>query len=711
MPGIPPAREGGAWRPGPPLPVVVCLAAFLAADSLSAQAPAPKLPELTKVQQIRALEPSEAGRGYPIRVRGVITFHDPGTYLTFVQDDSGGIYVAADRGELRTPDLQAGQLVEVEGVSGVGSFAPIINGPGTQNAVVRVLGGASLPQPAPLPSDPVLQAAQECQWTEALGTVRASSDWRGVPVLEMRAAEGRVKVLIPGLLSKTNLPAHLVGARIKADGVLTTETDAKGELSGIRLLVPSLEWIEFQEVPPADLFSLPVRTVKSLLRFFPQQKGTLVHIQGVVTYPPSGTGFFIADHEGGLHVRSTQTDPLEVGRHVEVVGFPSVEGGFALLEDAIYRTYDLGVAPEPLRLSAEQIISGGHHAELVSIVAVLLEHSLGPDEQVLTMLAGGVPVHARLAAPLARKARASLRAGSQFRVIGICQLPSLRVGQDAAAAGFEMHLRGPQDLVLLSSAPRWKLEHLLGILAASLALSLLAFGWAILLRRQVNRQTVTIRRHLEERAVAEERARIARDLHDTFGQEMVGILMQLDAAVARLPHAPEGALRHLDVARAMIRHGQAQARRSVWNLRASELEDRDLPTALKGLVSPLAAEAAQPRLELEVQGTPRRLDALIEDHLLHISQEALTNAMKHAQAQRVRIELSFAPDEVRLQVNDNGGGFDATNSMAATSRHWGLLGMRERAEKINGRITIKSAPGAGTEIDVSVPLHGPRIYE
>ena len=249
------------------------------------------------------------------------------------------------------------------------------------------------------------------------------------------------------------------------------------------------------------------------------------------------------------------------------------------------------------------------------------------------------------------------------------------------------------------------------MLAGSLALSLLAVAWAILLRCQVSRQTITIRRHLEERAVAEERARIARDLHDTFGQEMVGILMQLDAAVARLPHAPEGALRHLDVARAMIRHGQAEARRSVWNLRASELEDRDLPTALKGLVTPLAAADAKPRIELVVQGTPRRLAGLIEDHLLHISQEALTNAMKYAQAQSVKIQLSFAPAEIHLRVKDNGGGFDATNAMVATSRHWGLLGMRERAEKINGSITIDSAPGAGTQIDVTVPLDGAPKYE
>jgi signal transduction histidine kinase len=672
----------------------------------------PKLPELTKVQQVRGLEPSEAGRGYPVRVRGVITFHNPGTYLTFVQDDSGGIYVAAERNEFRTPGLQAGQLVEVEGVSGVGNFAPIIDGRGRQNAVVRVLGGAPFPKPAPLPSDPVLQVAQECQWTEALGTVRASSVWQGIPVLEMRAAEKRVKVLIPGLLSRTNLPAHLIGARIKADGVLTTETNAKGEPSGILLLAPSPEWVEFAEAPPADLFSLPVRSVKNLLRFSPQQKGTLVHVKGVVTYPPSGKGFFIGDSEGGILVRSGQTDPLEAGHQVDVVGFPSVEGGFAILEDAIFRTQALGPAPEPLRLSAEEIISGGHHAELVSVEATLLDHVFGRDDHVLTMQAGRVAILARLAAPQARKAWVNLRVGSQFRATGICQLPSPRLGQDAGAeAGFDLHLRGPQDLVLLSSPPRWKLAHLLWMLAASLALGLLALAWAILLRRQVSRQTITIRRHLEERAVAGERARIARDLHDTFGQEMVGILMQLDAAVARLPHAPEGALRHLDVARAMIRHGQAEARRSVWNLRASELEDRDLPTALKGLISPLGAAGAKPRIELKVQGTPRRLAGLIEDQLLHISQEALTNAMKYAQAERVSIELSFAPEEVRLRVKDNGGGFDATNSMAATSRNWGLLGMRERAEKINGRITIESAPGAGTEVDVTVPLNGARKHE
>jgi signal transduction histidine kinase len=687
------------------------MAGFFATGFLLAQAPTTELPELTKVRQIRALEPREAGRGYPVCVRGVVTFHEPWSYLTFLQDDTGGIYVAADRYEFRTPGLQAGQLVEVEGVSDMGTFAPIIDGPGGQNAVVRVLGSAPFPKPVPLPSDPVLQAAQEGQWTEVLGTVRTTSVWQGIPVLEIRVAEKRVKLMIPGLLSRTNLPAHLTGARIKAEGVLASEINSKGDLSGIRLLTPSPDWVEFAEAPPTDLFSLPVRSVKSLLRFSPQQKGTLVRVKGVVTFPSPGKGFFISDDEGGILVRSRQTDHLDVGQRVDVVGFPSVEGGFAILEDSIFRAGDVGPAPEPLRLAAEEIVSGGHHAELVSVEATLLDHSLGPREQVLTMQAGGAPIHARLAAPLARKAWATLRPGSLFKVIGICQLPSPPLGQDVAAVGFDLQLRDAEDLVLLSSPPRWKFAHLLWMLAGSLALSLMASAWAILLRRQVNRQTVTIRRHLEERAVAEERSRIARDLHDTFGQEMVGILMQLDAAVARLPHAPEGALRHLEAARGMIRHGQAEARRSVWNLRASELEDRDLPTALRGLVSPLSAEGAKPRIELEVLGTPRRLAGLIEDHLLHISQEALTNAMKYAQAERVRIELSFAPAEVRLRVQDDGGGFDATDAMAAASRHWGLLGMRERAEKVNGKITIASAPRTGTEINVTVPLNGARQYE
>jgi len=153
----------------------------------------------------------------------------------------------------------------------------------------------------------------------------------------------------------------------------------------------------------------------------------------------------------------------------------------------------------------------------------------------------------------------------------------------------------------------------------------------------------------------------------------------------------------------MIRHSHEEARRSVWNLRTCALEQGDLAMALtemKGQVK----NGSPVQIGLEISGTPCQLPSRIEGHLLRIGQEATTNAVKHAQGTIIRLELRYEPQSVQLSIQDDGLGFDAENAISSEAGHFGLLGMRERAEKIGGTITVLSTPGSGTRIHVTVPL-------
>lgn len=200
--------------------------------------------------------------------------------------------------------------------------------------------------------------------------------------------------------------------------------------------------------------------------------------------------------------------------------------------------------------------------------------------------------------------------------------------------------------------------------------------------------------------VVTERARISREIHDTLAQGLAGISVQLEAGVEILFDSPELARAHFDRARILVRSSLAEARRSVWNLRPEALETADLPHALSKSARELAADS-QAKIHFDIRGVPRRLSPEVEANLLRIGQEALANATKHANAHLICVELQFEQRVVRLRVRDDGCGFIADDS-AVDPLHFGLLGMRERAEKIGGSLVVSSRPGLGTEIALAV---------
>lgn len=205
-------------------------------------------------------------------------------------------------------------------------------------------------------------------------------------------------------------------------------------------------------------------------------------------------------------------------------------------------------------------------------------------------------------------------------------------------------------------------------------------------------------------AVLAERTRIAREIHDNLAQEMSGISVQLEVVARTMPPGADTAVTHLDRARQQVRHGIAEARRYVWDLRARALESDDLPKALAQTARRLTHETAV-QAQVEVNGAFRPLPRLVEDNLLRIGQEAVNNAVIHAQAQRIFVNLVFDARRVQLSIRDDGRGFDGQSSKNGEHGHFGLIGMRERAEQIGGTLTIHSTEGSGTEIVADVPIN------
>jgi ligand-binding sensor domain-containing protein/two-component sensor histidine kinase len=202
--------------------------------------------------------------------------------------------------------------------------------------------------------------------------------------------------------------------------------------------------------------------------------------------------------------------------------------------------------------------------------------------------------------------------------------------------------------------------------------------------------------------VLAERNRMAREIHDTLAQGFVGIGLQLKAIERALDRDPKLAKQHLELAASMVKHSIAEARRTVWNLRSHSLETGDLVTVLVDTARQMTEETGV-KAEVRVEGNRRPLPGEVENNILRLCQEALANAIKHAQAKDVIIELGFDADCVRLSIQDDGRGFDATAPLSARDGHFGLTGMRERVEQMKGRFNIDSRPDQGTRIEAVIP--------
>jgi two-component system NarL family sensor kinase len=205
-----------------------------------------------------------------------------------------------------------------------------------------------------------------------------------------------------------------------------------------------------------------------------------------------------------------------------------------------------------------------------------------------------------------------------------------------------------------------------------------------------------------ELGALEERNRLAREIHDTLAQGLSAITMQLETADVHLEGQPaEGARRAVQEALKLARENLVEARRSVLDLRAATLGGRSLPEALADL---LAEYESRWRLQtkLEVFGASRPLPAGIEAGLYRMAQEALANVVRHARARSASVTLTLAPNQVSLVVEDDGMGFDVGRPAAGG---YGLIGLNERAHLLGGRLAVKSGPGAGTRLEVVVPLN------
>jgi signal transduction histidine kinase len=420
------------------------------------------------------------------------------------------------------------------------------------------------------------------------------------------------------------------------------------------------------------------------LRLLAPDKPVKVTVHGIVTL--TSPVLFIQDPGGGLAiVRSDESLPLEIGDEVEATGDLASGDFSSVLKNASVRVLWSHSPVPAVSVTASQATSGKYDAMFIEIEGMLVQKERGPDQSVIMTLANGSQ---NFRAIVSGKGRASLpwtlEEKSRLRLQGICVVdPAYTRNQTP----FAVILPAIDDIQVVQRPPWWSTAH---IVAAIVLLLLMVLG-AQAIHARIERMKL--------RAVYEERERLAHEMHDTLAQSFAGIGFQLQAIQDEVGNETE--LReHLDLATDLVRTSHEEARRSISALRSDTVEKLGLLQALEGCAARIASGGS---MKVRVQslggGDPRSMTPRVADALYRIGQEAIANAVRHADASKMDISLIYEASAWRLLMEDDGRGFP----LGEDSAGFGIRGMGKRAESIGATLDIRSSPGQGTSVQVRVP--------
>jgi signal transduction histidine kinase len=669
----------------------LALAGFL---HLAPAAEQPNLPSLTTATQVKQLTSEQAALHYPVHIHGVVTFVAEPIEQLFIQDESGGIFVEihGDYGFHMRP----GHLLEIQGVSSPGGFAPDID-----PLEIRLLGDGPLPPARRVTYDQMAAGQEDCNRVELSGIVRAVRDtpptWAG---LDIAAGGGRVIVAL-GQLDLESC-RRLVDAEVSVRGVCIARFNRLGQLIEVALQAPSMDAIAVTKAAPADPYAIPLRKCSRLYQYAPEEaNGHRVRVRGVVTFQQAGRALFLADETQSLCVESRLTTVVQPGDVVEVLGFPAAgEYVSPVLQDAVFRKIASGPLAHPIRIAAEDGNRDTNHAALVQLEAVVLNRIERFKDQTLQLKSGSVvfDAHSELSEKQNRFL-ASIPDGSRVLVSGICLVPANLHLLSRSPQTFSILLRSGADIKLLERPSWWTVRHMLWVLAVTLTVFCASLAWVAVLHNRVRAQTEVIRQTVQREAALEERTRIARDLHDELGSSLTQIALLSDRPEPKTTSELSENVRKISVTAGEMAQSLDEI---VWAVNPQH-------DTLEGLVEYLSQSAddfleetpIRSRVRLPTFLPPCAIPAEVRHQLFLAFREALNNAIKHAAASEMQIELAASPTQFQIIVADNGIGFDPLLPHVNGN---GLSNMRQRLETIGGTFELSSHRARGTVIKLTIPL-------
>jgi signal transduction histidine kinase len=709
----------GLWATGPK-------AVTLTADQRgSGAAPADSAPDaaipgtLTKIEQLRQMTQEQLQRRPHVRFRGVVTE----LVGAFLQDETAGVQVAFQANEGRKV-TEPGSYIEVEGWGGVTEAGnPIVSADR-----VTVLGEGKWPEPQRMSLSQLMSRRIDAQWVEVEGVIRSTD---GAHLLMICYGREVTASLSAGSASRVK---GLVDAAVRVRGVGVTALDDRARIQGVHLLIPSLEHVDVIE-PPADPEKLPVRSIGSLLGLNgPRESYHRVKVEGVVTLQEDHN-LFVQDASSGavavlkeevvldarfgrsrwLFIRTRPTNaPLPEnlrfapGDRVQLVGFPEARSYSPVLTEVVATKVSAGNVP-PVYAATETGLSDGRADSMLAMVeGVLLGQSATGDHRVLALAWNDRTIQVLVPAKEATAVMAIVP-GSRLRVTGVCQVDSTPYAQlGLRVASVRLLTRSIADILVLSRPSWWTVQRALMVAGGMAFVLMAATVWITQLHRKVEQRSAQLaaeihrREQIErQRALEEERARIARDLHDDLGAALTQIRF-LSAVESRDQAVPEGTRNQLQLVSEKSRQLVASLDEIVWAINPANDSLQNLANYLCHVAAELFA-TTQIRCRLDVDDSFPAIGLTSEvRHNLYLAvREALNNIAKHSAASEGWVRIHWKEPDLEIAIEDNGRGYSEAQAAGAGE---GLRNMRQRIETIGGRFKCDTTPGIGTVCWIALSL-------
>ena len=664
------------------------------------------LPELTTVDQVLRLKPEEAKRGYPVNLRGVVTCLVQEHNAFIVQDATRAVFVINASPTAALPER--GEFLEVQGKSDKGSFAPLV-----RMSRLKNLGPGVLPGPVLPTWDQLMNGSLDDQQVEIRGVVEeAMTHPAGYPPqwsrMTLRTTVGALWVDVWLVGTNFDRLENYEDAVVRLRGclfvALTLDTHQL-ELGHIRMYVDS---VVVDQPAPADEFSAPKKRAGELTLFDPQANAfQRVKVSGQVLHM-IGRDYFMMDGTNG--VRFTLRQPgikLHTGDRADVVGYPELGGAAPHLRSAVARKTGHETLPDPRNLAPDDLPNAIYDSTRVRIEGWLVSSRVTSTNQTLEVQDGSWRFVAR--ANLKKPAPLLPPIGSRLALVGVYAAQGGNPLLDGNVAPFDLLLHSPADIQVLSQPSWWTLPRLLvavGVLICALVLSVL---WITLLHRQVEERTTELatqihsRQRVEhQRAMEQERARIAQDLHDELGSGITEISML--ATVAGSSSATgNGHGRPLEEIGDRARQMVTALDEIVWAMNPKHDSLSSL-ASYSCLYADRLLKLANITCQLKgAMDLPDRTVSSVHRHEFFLAfKEAITNVIRHSGAGEVRLGFRLIGNRLRLSIADNGRGLAVETGARGGN---GLANMRMRLEKMGGRFAIASQRGRGTTVRFYVPLN------
>jgi len=478
--------------------VVMVFAAACLAGAWAASAPR----VFTTARAAHDLSLAEAGRHAPVHLRATVTYYDPFIdarhVALFVCDSSGCIFIRADH-KPESP-LSAGDVIEIDGTTGTGDYAPVVD-----SHRIQVVGHGPLPEKAiPATVSRLISGALDGQWVEIEGIVHAVHFSEFNVTLQIETLQGNISAISVRKAGEDyqSLPDTIIRLRANEAPMFNN----KLQMVGAHLYFPSLETVKVLSAAPTDPFEIPAQPVSQLLQFTPGvQLSHRVRVQGRVTLQWPGRILCIQQGTDGLCVQTNQIDPVPVGSVVDLIGFPTIQNFKPTLDDVNYRKAAQPDIPfvEPRSMDVSQALTGNFEGALVQMEGELLGPDHATGDLVLMLRSGRVLVPAILPREAESSRASAWKDGSRLRVTGICsvQISADRTNQNEGAVrvdSVQILLRSANDITVLATPSWWTARNTLGVLAIVILIAFGAFVWVIVLRNRVEQQTQALRRSEEQ---------------------------------------------------------------------------------------------------------------------------------------------------------------------------------------------------------------------